>query len=61
MPNYDSPWKEILEGYFPDFMAFSFPTPTETSTGQRDTKVSTKNSSKSSAMPNSVNGWPTNS
>ena len=25
MPDYDSPWKEILEGYFPDFMAFFFP------------------------------------
>ncbi len=23
--DYDSPWKEILEGYFPDFMAFFFP------------------------------------
>jgi hypothetical protein len=26
MPDdYDSPWKDILEGYFPDFMAFFFP------------------------------------
>ena len=26
MPDdYDSPWKEILEAYFPDFMAFFFP------------------------------------
>ena len=25
MPDYDSPWKEIIEGYFPDFMAFFFP------------------------------------
>ena len=25
MPDYDSPWKEILESYFPDFMAFFFP------------------------------------
>ena len=24
--DFDSPWKEILEGYFPDFMAFFFPT-----------------------------------
>ena len=23
--DYDSPWKEILTGYFPDFMAFFFP------------------------------------
>jgi hypothetical protein len=23
-PDYDSPWKEILDGYFPDFMAFFF-------------------------------------
>jgi len=23
--DYDSPWKEILEWYFPDFMAFFFP------------------------------------
>lgn len=23
--NYDNPWKEILEGYFPNFMAFFFP------------------------------------
>lgn len=23
--DFDSPWKEILEGYFPDFMAFFFP------------------------------------
>jgi len=22
--DYDSPWKEILDGYFPDFMAFFF-------------------------------------
>jgi len=27
MPDdFDSPWKDILEGYFPDFMAFFFPT-----------------------------------
>jgi hypothetical protein len=25
MPDYDSPWKEMLDGYFPDFMAFFFP------------------------------------
>src|SRR5215475_12158559 len=25
MSDYDSPWKEMLEGYFPDFMAFFFP------------------------------------
>jgi hypothetical protein len=26
MPDaYDSPWKDILDGYFPDFMAFFFP------------------------------------
>ncbi len=25
MPDYDSPWKEMLEDYFPDFMAFFFP------------------------------------
>ncbi len=24
-PEYDSPWKEILEDYFEDFMAFFFP------------------------------------
>ncbi|MDM8556876.1 hypothetical protein QUF75_19285 [Desulfococcaceae bacterium HSG7] len=24
-PEYDSPWKEILEQYFEDFMAFFFP------------------------------------
>ena len=24
MPDYDSPWKEMLESYFPDFMAFFF-------------------------------------
>ncbi len=24
-PDYDSPWKEILDGYFPHFMAFFFP------------------------------------
>lgn len=24
-PDYDNPWKEILEEYFPDFMAFYFP------------------------------------
>ncbi len=24
-PDYDSPWKEILTSYFPDFMAFFFP------------------------------------
>lgn len=23
--DYDSPWKEILEQYFPEFMAFFFP------------------------------------
>ena len=23
--DFDSPWKDILEGYFPDFMAFFFP------------------------------------
>ena len=25
MPDYDSPWKEILDSYFPAFMAFFFP------------------------------------
>ncbi len=25
MPDYDSPWKEMLDGYFPAFMAFFFP------------------------------------
>ena len=25
MSDYDSPWKEMLEGYFSDFMAFFFP------------------------------------
>ena len=25
MTDYDSPWKEMLDGYFPDFMAFFFP------------------------------------
>jgi hypothetical protein len=25
MADYDSPWKEMLEGYFPAFMAFFFP------------------------------------
>ena len=25
MSDYDSPWKEMLEGYFPAFMAFFFP------------------------------------
>lgn len=25
VPDYDSPWKEMLESYFPDFMAFFFP------------------------------------
>jgi hypothetical protein len=25
MSDYDSPWGEMLEGYFPDFMAFFFP------------------------------------
>jgi hypothetical protein len=25
MSDYDSPWKEMLEGYFPDFMVFFFP------------------------------------
>ena len=25
MPDYDSPWKEMLDAYFPDFMAFFFP------------------------------------
>src|SRR5262245_6223083 len=25
MADYDSPWKEILDAYFPDFMAFFFP------------------------------------
>ena len=24
--NYDSPWKDVLERYFPEFMAFFFPT-----------------------------------
>jgi len=23
--DYDSPWKEMLERYFPEFMAFFFP------------------------------------
>ena len=25
MADYDSPWKEMLDGYFPAFMAFFFP------------------------------------
>src|SRR5204863_8331918 len=25
MPDYDSPWKEMLDGYFPAFIAFFFP------------------------------------
>jgi hypothetical protein len=25
MSDYDSPWEEMLEGYFPDFMAFFLP------------------------------------
>jgi hypothetical protein len=25
MTDYDGPWKEMLDGYFPDFMAFFFP------------------------------------
>jgi len=25
MTDYDSPWKEILDGYFAEFMAFFFP------------------------------------
>lgn len=25
MTDFDSPWKEMLENYFPDFMAFFFP------------------------------------
>ena len=25
MTDYDSPWKEMLDGYFPAFMAFFFP------------------------------------
>jgi hypothetical protein len=25
MTDYDSPWKEMLDNYFPDFMAFFFP------------------------------------
>jgi len=25
MPDYDSPWKEMFDGYFPAFMAFFFP------------------------------------
>jgi hypothetical protein len=25
MLDYDSPWKEMLDGYFPAFMAFFFP------------------------------------
>jgi hypothetical protein len=33
MTDYDSPWKEALERYFPEFMAFFFPWSTPLSTG----------------------------
>ena len=34
MPDYDSPWKEMLDAYFPDFMAFFFPEAPTTLTGR---------------------------
>ena len=44
--DYDSPWKEALEVFFPDFMAFFSPTPTPTSTGQRVTSSWTRSCSR---------------
>ncbi len=61
MPDFDSPWKEALERYFPSSWPSSSPPRTPTSTGSGAMSFSTKSCSRSPAMPSLAGGSWTSS
>ncbi len=58
--DFDSPWKETVEYYFEDFMAFSFQRRTPTSTGNGAMNSSIKSCNKWCATRNLGVAMPTN-
>jgi hypothetical protein len=58
---YDSPWKEIIEDHFSEFMAFFFPQAQPISTGSEAMRIWIKSCNRSFETPLSDGAWPTSS
>jgi hypothetical protein len=61
MTDFDSPWKEALERYFPEFLAFFFPAAHADIDWRRGYEFLDKSCSRSPATPSSAGGSWTSS